>query len=218
MEMNHSASYTEQGSLSHILRTFALSLLVCFIGMLLGALFVPRELVPIFVVIEIGMLIAAFVIRMRKKHIGYPFLFIFTAVTGVALYPVIEAYGSLIGANLVSGAFVATAAIFGSLAFYAARTNRDFSFMGGFLIAATIGLILMSLMSIFIPFGGAINLVWAVAGILIFSGWVLYDISQYRHGVAPEEVPLASLNLFLNFINLFLYILKFIASIVGGRD
>ncbi|WP_235857686.1 Bax inhibitor-1/YccA family protein [Paenibacillus albiflavus] len=219
MEMNQqTGSYTEEGSLSHILRMFALSLLVSFIGMLLGALFVPIELVPLFIVIEVGMLIAAFIIRMRKKNIGYPFLFIFTAVTGVALYPVIEGYGSMIGANLVSGAFVATAAIFGTLAVYAARSKRDFSFMLGFLMAGTIGLIIMGLLSFFIPIGGAINLVWAVAGILIFSGWVLYDVSQYRDGVAPEEVPLASLNLFLNFINLFLYILRFIASIVGGRD
>jgi len=84
---------------------------------------------------------------------------------------------------------------------------------------ATIGLILMGIMSFFFNFGPAINLVWSVGGILIFSGWVLYDVSRYKEGVAPEEVPLAALNLFLNFINLFLYILRFIASIAGvSRD
>lgn len=220
MEINqqHAGTYTVPGSLAHILRMFSISLLVCFFGTLVGALFIPVEMVPLFIVIEIGMLIAAFVIRFRKKHISYPFVFIFTAVTGVTLYPVIEGYGSIIGANLVSGAFIATAVIFGSLAFYAARSQKDFSFLLGFLMAATIGLILMGLISMFVPFGGTINLVWSVGGILIFSGWVLYDISQYRNGVSPEEVPLAALNLFLNFINLFLYILRFIASIVSGRD
>jgi len=219
MQQQQSTTYLVPGSLAHILRMFAISLLVSFLGTMIGSMFVPVEIVPLFIVVELGMLIAAFVIRMRKKHIGYPFLYVFTAVTGVTLYPVIQAYGSVIGANVVSGAFIATAIIFGALAWYAARSQRDFSFMLGFLMVATIGLILMGIMSFFFNFGPAINLVWSVGGILIFSGWVLYDVSRYKEGVAPEEVPLAALNLFLNFINLFLYILRFIASIAGvSRD
>ena len=46
----------------------------------------------------------------------------------------------MLGAQVVSGAFFATAAIFGGLAFYAHRSQRDFSFLGGFLFAGTIGL------------------------------------------------------------------------------
>ena len=63
------------------------------------------------------------------------------------------------------------------------------------------------------------NLVWSMIGILIFSGWVLYDVAQYRNGVEPQAVPLAALNIYLDFINLFLYILRFLASIAGiNRD
>jgi FtsH-binding integral membrane protein len=217
--MQRTITATNAGSFADVLQTFAVSLLVSFMGTLIGAMFIPASLVMLFVVIMIAMLIAAIVIRIRGKHIGYGFLYAFTAISGITLYPVIIAYGGLLGANVVSGAFLATAVIFGGLAFYAHRSQRDFSYLGGFLFAATMGLIVMSLISLFVSFGSIMNLIWSMAGILIFSGWVLYDVSQYRDGVDAEQVPSAALNIYLDFINLFLYILRFLASLVGiNRD
>ncbi len=209
------------GSFGHIMQMLSLSLLISFIGTLVGSLFIPPEVVGILVIVELVMIIAAIVIRWRKaKSIGYGFLFAFTGISGITLYPIIEAYGAAMGANLVSVAFLATAAIFGGLAFYAYRSEKDFSFLGGFLGAATIGLIIMAIAGIFFGehFGATINLVWAMAGILIFSGWILYDVSQYRGGVDAQEVPFAVLMLYLNIVNLFLYILRFLATITGNRD
>jgi FtsH-binding integral membrane protein len=48
----------------------------------------------------------------------------------------------------------------------------------------------------------------AAGGVLIFSGFILYDISQYRQGLTNEAIPLAVLNLYLDFINLFLSLLR----------
>ncbi|MFC5452492.1 Bax inhibitor-1/YccA family protein [Paenibacillus aestuarii] len=217
--MERTVTVSHSGSFAHVLQTFAISLLVSFLGTLIGAIVVPPSMIMLFVVAEVVMLVAAIVIRIRGKNIGYGFLYAFTAISGVTLYPVIEAYGGLLGANVVSGAFLATAVIFGGLALYAHRSKRDFSFLGGFLFAGTIGLVLMSLISLFVSFGSVMNLVWSLIGILIFSGWVLYDVAQYRDGVGAEEVPLAALNIYLDFINLFLYILRFLASIAGvNRD
>jgi modulator of FtsH protease len=213
--MERTVVQTHTGSFGHIMQTFALSLLVSFIGTLAGAMFIPPSLVGLFIVVEVVMLISVFIIRFRGKTIGYPFLYVFTAVTGVAIYPIIANYGGLLGANLVSAAFLATAGIFGGLSLYAYRSQRDFSFLGGFLFAATIGLIVMSVVSLFIPMGSTMNLVWSVLGIVIFSGWVLYDVSQYKDGVGDKEVPMAALNIYLNFINLFIYILRFLAAILG---
>jgi FtsH-binding integral membrane protein len=213
--MQRVATISNTGSFSHVLQTFAVSLLVSFAGTLVGAMIVPPSLIPLFVIAMLVMLVASIVVRIRGRNIGYGFLYAFTAITGVTLYPVIMTYGGLLGANVVSGAFLATGVIFGSLAFYASRSQRDFSFLGGFLFAATMGLIIMSLISLFVSFGSVLNLVWSMAGILIFSGWVLYDVAQYRNGVDPAQVPLAALNIYLDFINLFLYILRFLAAIVG---
>jgi FtsH-binding integral membrane protein len=80
-------------------------------------------------------------------------------------------------------------------------------------------MIVMSLISLFVSLGSVMNLIWSMAGIMIFSGWVLYDVSQYHDGVDAEHVPSAALNIYLDFINLFLYILRFLASLAGmNRD
>jgi uncharacterized protein len=215
--MEFVVGYQDQGSLSHILRVFALSLLVSFLGTLLGAMFIPVKVVPLLSIVTLVMIITAFLIR--RRPIGYGFLYIFTTISGITMYPVLVGYGSLIGAKLVSAAFGVTALLFFALSLYAAKSKRNFSYLGGFLTIATLGLILMGLVSLFVSFGAVINVVWAFLGILIFSGWVLYDISQYKNGVSPEWVPTAALNLYLNFINLFYEILRFISSILNlNRD
>lgn len=209
---------SDAGSLAHILRGFAISLLISFLGMLVASKFLPPAALSILVIVELVMIVASIVIRLRGKNIGYGFVYTFTAISGATLYPVIKTYGSLIGANLVTAGFLVTSIMFGGLSLYAYLSKRNFSFLGGYLAAATIGLVIFSLIGMFIHFGSMANLIFSGAGILIFSGWIVYDIAQYKDGVSPEEVPLAVLNLYLNFINLFLYILRFIASIVGNRN
>lgn len=206
------------GSFGNILQVLSLSLLVSFGGTLIGAFFIPPAFASLLSIVELIMIIAAVVIRLRGKYIGYGFLYAFTGISGITLYPIIMYYGAQMGANLVSASFLATAGIFSALAFYAYRSEKDFSFLVGFLFAGTIGLIIMGIISFFVDFGGTINLIWALAGILIFSGWILYDVSQYKYGVDPREVPYVVLNLYLDIVNLFLYILRFIAAITGNRD
>ncbi|MBE3555310.1 MAG: Bax inhibitor-1 family protein [Thermicanus sp.] len=206
------------GSFGNILQVLALSLLVSFGGTLIGAFFIPPAFASMLGIVELIMIIAAVVIRIRGKFIGYGFLYAFTGISGITLYPIIMYYGAQMGANLVSASFLATAGIFAALSFYAYRSARDFSYLLGFLFAGTIGLIIMGLAALFIDIGGTLNLVWAVGGILIFSGWILYDVSQYRNGVDEREVPFVVLNLYLDIVNLFLYILRFVAAITGSRD
>ncbi|MDF2645899.1 MAG: YetJ, partial [Paenibacillus sp.] len=109
--MDRTITVTHSGSFAHVLQTFAISLLVSFLGTLIGAIVVPPSMIMLFIIAEVVMLVAAIIIRVRGKHIGYGFLYAFTAISGVTLYPVIMAYGIKLGANVVSGAFFATAAI-----------------------------------------------------------------------------------------------------------
>lgn len=197
------------GSLSHILNTFALSLLIAFLGMIFGSLFVPISIIPIIIVIELIMILSVVFIRIKERNIGYGFLYTFTGLSGITLYPVIMQYSSKLGANLLSLAFITTTLIFSAISYYAYKSKKDFSFLYGFLIASLIGLLIMSLASLFIDFGGTLYFFITIFGILLFSGFILYDISIYKNGVSPEEVPLAALNLYLDFINLFLYVLRF---------
>jgi len=191
-----------------LMRMFALSILVSFLGTLFGMQLPPGLFLPLMIV-EIGMIVFAFAIRRRKRAIGYGFVYSFCLISGITIYPIIAHYASISGTSLINTAFILTTVIFGGLSFYAYRSQRDFSFLGGFLMVGLFTLIGFSVVGLFLGgFGGTLGLVIAAGGVLIFSGFILYDISKYRHGLTEENLPLAVLNLYLDFINLFLFLLR----------
>jgi uncharacterized protein len=191
-----------------LLRMFTLSILVSFIGTAIGTYVPPGLFLPL-VVVELIMVFSAFIFRKGKKTIGFPFVFIFTFISGVTLYPTIAHYASIGGSSLVLTAFSVTTAGFASLTAYAYFSKRDFSFLGGMLTIGLVTLIGFAVISLFTGgMGGAMGLGISVLGVLVFSGYILYDISNYKQGLAEEYVPLAVLSLYLDFINLFLYVLR----------
>lgn len=191
-----------------LLRMFTLSILISFIGMIVGMEVPPALFLPL-VIVEFGMLLFAFLIRRRKNAIGYPFVYAFCFLSGITIYPTIAHYASVGGSNLINTAFIITVSIFAGLTMYAYVSKKDFSFLGGFLTIGLFTLVGFSLVGLFFGgFGGTLSLALAVGGVVIFSGYILYDISQYKQGLTEEMIPLAVLNLYLDFINLFLSVLR----------
>jgi uncharacterized protein len=200
-----------------VLRTFALSLAIAFLGTMAGAFFVPSWLMIPLYVLEIVMLISAFFLR-RKKAISYSFLYIFTFLSGITLYPIVAHYLATSGANVVVMAFASTTVVFIGISIYAAKSKRNFSFLGGFLLAALLALVAISIFNIFFPLSSTGMLAYSFIGVVVFSGYVLFDISRMKqYGVRAEEVPLMALNLYLDFINLFISILR-ILGILSSKD
>ncbi|MFO1442597.1 Bax inhibitor-1/YccA family protein [Bacillus sp. Bva_UNVM-123] len=204
------------GYLPSVLRTFALSLGIAFIGTMVGVFVPPAMFLPL-VILEVGMLIFAFFLR-RKKAISYPFLFAFTFISGITTYPIVSHYLTTIGPNPVLLALATTTTVFTGIAIYASKTKRDFTFLGGMLMAALLALIAISIFNIFWPLSSTGMLAFSFVGVLVFSGYVLFDFNRMKqYGVSAEEVPLMALNLYLDFINLFINILR-IFGILGSRD
>lgn len=183
------------------------SLLLAGAGYLTGEIIPPALYLPLMVV-QLVMIIAAVFIR-RRRAVGYGFLYIFTFISGITMYPVLTAYTELLGETTVLQAFGVTVLAYGGAALYASITKADFSFLGGFLFIGVLVLMAMGIMSFFIPFTQTANWVYTLLGILIFVGYTLYDTSRIvRHGVAREDVPFVVLSLYLDFVNLFLYVLR----------
>ncbi|MEQ2526687.1 Bax inhibitor-1/YccA family protein [Robertmurraya yapensis] len=202
--------------LPSVLRTFAISLAIAFAGTMTGV-FVPPALFLPLMILEFAMLLGAFFLR-RKKAMSYTFLYVFTFISGLTTYPIVSHYVATIGANTVIMALGTTTAVFSGLAIYASTTKRDLSFLGGMLMAALIALIAISIFNIFWPLSSTGMLAFSFIGVLVFSGYVLFDFNRMKHyGVRAEEVPLMALNLYLDFINLFISILR-IFGILGSRD
>ncbi|OCA89812.1 Bax inhibitor-1/YccA family protein [Pradoshia sp. D12] len=211
-------SYTETNKyhIPAVIRTFALSLAISLIGFIVGN-FVPPSLFLPLMIIEFGMLIAAFFVR-RRKILSYSFLYAFTFISGITLYPVIANYLVTIGPQPIIMSLAATVVVFGGLSLYAATTKRDLTFLSGFLLAALLAILVIGIFNIFSPLSSTAMLVYSFIGILVFSGYVLYDVNRMKqYGVPEDEIPLAALNLYLDFVNLFLFILRFI-GILSSDD
>lgn len=223
MEKNITTA-SSQPILQRVMFHFAISLLLMTIGMGIGALFIPPMIASLCMlfcmVLLIGTLIFKWIATRRDgepRYLSMNFVYAFTGLMGVGLYPVIMSYAQTIGANLTMGAVGITFVLFFSLAIYAQKTERNFLDLGSVLMMALIGLILVSILGLFIH-ATALQLMIAVAGVLIFSFYVIYDIQLVMSRYMSEEmIPWMVLDLFLDFINLLLYILR-IFGISFSRD
>ncbi|MGN8843856.1 Bax inhibitor-1/YccA family protein [Niallia sp. Sow4_A1] len=199
-----------------VLRTFALSLGIAFIGTMIGN-FVPTYLFLPLSILEVVLLLIAIFAR-KGKSLSYGFLFIFTFISGITTFPIVSYYVSTVGGNVVINALGTTTVVFAGVAIYATKTKRDFSFLRGMLLASLIALITIGIFNIFWPLATGGMLAYSFIGVLVFSGYVLYDFNRMKHyGVTADQVPLMALNLYLDFLNLFISILR-IFGILSSRD
>jgi FtsH-binding integral membrane protein len=132
----------------------------------------------------------------------------YCALTGVTLSVTLLAYTAT---SVVSTLFV-TGGAFAALSIYATTTKRDLSGMASFLMIGLVGLILASIVNIFLR-SNAVEFVLSCAGVLIFAGLTAYD-TQKLHRIGEQQggdrmALLGALTLYLDFINLFLFLLRF---------
>ena len=163
----------------------------------------------------IGMLFA--VSALRNSVWGIAALLGFTFVAGVFLGPILQVALQLRnGAQLVGMAAGGTGIIFFSLATLATVTKKDFSFMVKFLFIGLILLIVASLANLFFQVP-AMSLTISSIAVLLFSAYILYDVSRIVHGGETNYV-MATMGLFLNIYNLFINLLSLLMAFSGERD
>jgi FtsH-binding integral membrane protein len=139
---------------------------------------------------------------------------LYAALNGVTLSVLALAYsGSAIGTT-----FAVTAGMFGALAVFGSRTKRSLAGAGQFFYMGLIGLVLASLLRLFWH-NDALDFLISVVGVIVFTGLTAWDAQRLKQMAAgPQAVSgsyavLGALSLYLNFINLFLILLR----VQGGR-
>jgi len=154
---------------------------------------------------------------LRNSVWGIAALLGFTFVAGVFLGPILQvALHFSNGAQLIGLAAGGTGIIFFSLATIATVTKKDFSFMGKFLFIGLILLIVASLANLFFQIP-AMSLTLSSIAVLIFSAFILYDVSRIVHGGETNYV-MATMGLFLSIYNLFISLLQLLMAFSGERD
>ena len=201
----------------------ALSLLPVVGGAWLGmrtnftALFVSSPiLAPILMLAAMfGMLFA--VTLLRNSSWGVAALLGFTFVSGFFLAPILTvAAGLRNGGQLVAMAGGMTAAIFFTMATIATVTKKDFSFLGKFLFVGVILLLIAMVANLFFQVP-ALALTLSAVAVLLFSGFLLYDVSRIVNGGETNYV-MATLAIFLDLYNIFVNLLSILMALTGQRD
>jgi modulator of FtsH protease len=154
---------------------------------------------------------------LRNSVWGIVALLGFTLVAGFFLGPILQVALHLKnGAQLVGMAAGGTGIIFFSLATLATVSKKDFSSIGKFLFIGVILLIVASLANMFFQVPALALTISAIA-VLIFSAYILYDISQIVNGGETNYV-MATMSLYLDIYNIFINLLNLLMAFSGERD
>jgi len=153
----------------------------------------------------------------RDNGLGVALMLGLTFFMGLMLGPILQVALHLRnGAQLVGIAAGGTGVIFFSLATIATVTKKDFSFMGKFLFIGLILLIVASLANMFFQIP-VMQLTISAIAVLIFSGFILFDVSRVVTGGETNYVT-ATLAIYLDIYNLFVNLLQLLMALSGERD
>lgn len=153
----------------------------------------------------------------RNSSLGVILLLVLTFFMGMMLGPILQVALHLRnGAQLVGMAAGGTGIIFMTLAGIATTTKKDFSFMSNFLMVGIILLIVASLANLFFQIP-ALALALSGVAVLLFSGFILYDVSRIVQGGETNYV-MATLAIYLDIYNLFVNLLQLLMALMGERD
>jgi len=182
-------------AVSVVVQPPGMTYLVCVIGsMLLGIFVLPKT---------------------ANSSAGLGVIFLITGLLGFGLGPIITQYLALPkGPQIVGTAFGGTGIIFLSLSGYALTSKRDFSFMGGFLFAGMMVVMLTMIANIFLDIPG-LALAMSAAIILLMSGLILFDTSRMINGGETNYI-FATYGLYLSIFNIFISLLHILG--VMGDD
>lgn len=208
MASNPATSAVLKNTYTLLSMTLLFSALTAFLGMNFPVTGLAS--IGIFVVV-IGLLFA--IRAYRNSPVGVALVFALTGLMGFSLGPTLNhQLGMAGGGQTVGLALLTTGAAFFGLSGYVHATKKDFSFMGGFLFIALLGLVLVTIVNIFFPVPG-LSLALAYFSALLFSGYILYDTSNIVNGHETNYVS-ATVSLYLDIFNLFTALLR----IFGGRS
>jgi len=139
----------------------------------------------------------------------------FSVVMGLSMASIFMLYTQ----TSIAKVFFITAAMFGSVSLWGYTTKKDLSGFGSFLFMGLIGIIIASVVNIFLKSTG-LEFIISIAGVLVFTGLTAYDTQRIREGynmvqgteMAGKAALMGALNLYMDFINLFIMMLRLFAD------
>jgi FtsH-binding integral membrane protein len=169
----------------------------------------------LFVFAQLGLGIGIQVLLPRlSATLGLGLFFVFAATMGVTVGVIVSLYNT----ESVITSFFGASAMFGAAAIYGATTKRNLNSLGGFLFMGMIGLLVASILNLFLgsgPLGWIISLI----GVVVFTVYTAYDVQRISYGdyaaalgSVEKASVLGAIHLYINFVNIFLFLLRLMGS------
>jgi modulator of FtsH protease len=197
-----------------IKNTYILLSATLFFSAVMAAVSVVAQMPPMTGLLStIGAIALAWFVLPRTANSanGIWVVFAITGLLGFGLGPMLTQYLSLPnGGELIATAFGGTGVIFLGLSGYALSTRKDFSFMGGFLMAGILMVFVVMLANIFFQIP-ALSLAISGVIIMLMSGFILYDTSRMVHDPYANYLMM-TVSLYLNIFNLFVHLLHLLGA------
>jgi uncharacterized protein len=174
------------------------------------AIFGP--LMWLFVLAPLGLvMLLSFGINRLSAGTALTLFFVYAGLLGLSLSSIFVAYNL----GSIARVFFISAATFGAMSLYGYTTKRDLTAIGSFLFMGLIGIVIASLVNIFLQSSGLYWII-SVLGVLIFVGLTAYDTQSIKEmydvhddgTIAGRKAVMGALRLYLDFINLFLMLLR----------
>ncbi|PGK52409.1 hypothetical protein CN918_32000 [Priestia megaterium] len=187
-----------------ILVTAVVSVFIAENDSLFNSIFTSKTIIVLLVVEVLFAFILGPVIVKLPPAVGFIMFMIYSILNGITLSVIFEVYTT---ASIANTFFIA-AGMFAAISIYGYTTKRDMSGLGTFFFMALIGFLIASVINIFV---GSSTFEWilSVIGVLLFSGLTAYDTQMIKNEPFYRKYPLmGALQLYLDFINLFINLLK----------
>ena len=213
------SSHSKESTLAtnKVLRnTYALLSMTLIFSAVMATMAISSNAAPVPFIVQLVVLFGTLYALNKLKNSVWsiPLVFFFTGFLGYSTGPIVNFYlGMANGGDIVATALSMTGITFLGLSAYAVSSRKDFSFMGGFLMIGLILVIVASLANIFFAIP-ALSLAISAVGVLVFSGFILYDTSRMVNGGETNYVMM-TVSLYLNILNLFLMLLHLTGALSG---
>ncbi|HEX7857959.1 MAG TPA: Bax inhibitor-1/YccA family protein [Sphingobium sp.] len=160
-------------------------------------------------------MVLSFGINKLSTQTAQILFWVYAGVMGLSLSSIFLVYTG----GSIATTFFATAAAFAGLSLFGYTTKKDLSAFGTFLIMGVVGLLVASLLNIFLK-SSALNLAISGIGVLLFAGLTAYDTQKIKSMYAyvagtdmvGKTIVMGALTLYLDFINMFLFLLRFMGN------
>jgi FtsH-binding integral membrane protein len=174
---------------------------------------------PLVWVVMLAPIGLVFFLSFRIAHIksgtAHAIFWLYAGLMGLSLASVLLVYTGV----SVTRTFFVVAATFGAMSLYGYTTKRDLSGLGNFLLMGLIGILIAGVVNIFLQ-SSMMHFVISALGVLIFVGLTAYDTQKVKEmyweadeeGMGEKKAIIGALTLYMDFINLFIYMLQFIGD------